>query len=404
MLTALERTNNYMDQAARPRLQVARRSWSAFQVFVYTGFALAIFMKITLSFYLGMSLVVTAVVAVVAVLSIFLLAMAIKIITGAEEHVFYQHAMAIVAVTAALLRLLDQPILPYLDITVLSIGVVSVIGRVGCFMVGCCHGRPYRWGVRYREEHAQAGFLHCYVGVRLFPAQLLESLWALFIVSTCSWLLLSGQPPGICLSSYVIGYGGGRFLMEFLRGDPERPYLWGFSEAQWTSLGLMCLVSVLERAGTLPLKIGHLAITIGVLLVMMAIALKRSLQPKTAHQLFYPPHVGELAEALELVNDHVLEIGPSIGGSRTPTSRQVRIACTSLGVQVSASRINNLTNRTDHYALSQRDGYMTEQTARQLSRLILKLQSANGSNEFVPGNQGVFHLLITSRNLTSVVH
>ncbi len=387
----------------RPRIRVLGHSWSAFLVWGYTAFGLALVLTTTMSILLQLSPLVMVMIAAAAAVTILSLAMAIKIVTGEEQHVHYHHAISIVAVTSLLLRFSGKPVLPYLDLTILGIGMFLAAGRVGCFMVGCCHGRPYRWGVRYRDEHAEAGFPRCYVGVRLFPAQLLESVWVLFIVGICGLLLLSGRSPGTCLGSYVVGYGAGRFLMEFLRGDPERPYLWGFSEAQWTSLGLMCLLSVLELAGELPFEIWHFAVTASVLLAMLGIALKRSLQPNTAHQLLYAPHVGELAEALELVTDHRSQMGTSLGWSRTSRPRQVQIACTSLGVQVSASIIDTLTNRTFHYALSQRDGDMTEETARRLSRLILKLRSASGPSEFVSGNQGVFHLLITAQGGASEV-
>jgi prolipoprotein diacylglyceryltransferase len=388
----------------RPRIRVLGQSWSAFLVWGYTALGLALVLTTTLSIYLGRSPLMMVMIAAVAVVTILSLAMAIKIVTGEEQLVHYHHAISIVAVTSLLLWFSAEPVLPYLDLTVLGIGMFLAAGRVGCFMVGCCHGRPCRWGVRYRDEHAEAGFPRCYVGVRLFPVQLLESVWVLFIVGICGLLLLSGHPPGTCLGSYVVGYGAGRFLMEFMRGDAERPYLWGFSEPQWTSLGLMCLLSVLELAGGLPFEIWHFAVTASVLLAMLGIALKRRLQPNTAHQLLSPPHVGELAEALGLVTDQRSRMGASLRWSRTSKPRQVQIACTSLGVQVSASIIDTLTNRTYHYALSQRDSDMTEETARRLSRLILKLRSASGPSEFLAGHQGVFHLLITTQEGASVVH
>ena len=107
-------------------------------------------------------------------------------------------------------------------------------------MVGCCHGRPHRWGVCYREEHAAVGFTPYFVGVRLFPIQAVESLWVFCIVTTGVTFVLNGRPAGAALAWYVVTYDLGRFCFEFLRGDPDRPYLWGFSQPQWISLLLMC--------------------------------------------------------------------------------------------------------------------------------------------------------------------
>src|SRR5439155_22019386 len=94
----------------------------------------------------------------------------------------YHHEIDVMINAALLLWLLGQPLLPYLDLTILGIGMFLACGRVGCLMVGCCHGRPHSWGVRYKQEHADAGFAPYYVGVRLFPIQAVESLWVLSIV------------------------------------------------------------------------------------------------------------------------------------------------------------------------------------------------------------------------------
>jgi prolipoprotein diacylglyceryltransferase len=57
--------------------------------------------------------------------------------------------MVVMLVAAAFLWLLHEhePIIPYLDVTILVIGIFLVCGRIGCLMVGCCHGKPHRWGV-----------------------------------------------------------------------------------------------------------------------------------------------------------------------------------------------------------------------------------------------------------------
>ena len=45
-----------------------------------------------------------------------------KIIIGEERLIYYHHEIAIVLAVTMVLWLLDQPILPYLDITILRIG------------------------------------------------------------------------------------------------------------------------------------------------------------------------------------------------------------------------------------------------------------------------------------------
>jgi Prolipoprotein diacylglyceryl transferase len=396
-MTAREIFNGHLDGLARVEVRVFRKSLSAFQVPATVGLLLAIVLTMTLVVYLGLSLPVMTVIVVVTALTFLALTMATKIIIGQEQLVHYHHQIAIMAVTTLLLWLLGSSILPYLDITILGIGAFMVAGRLGCLMVGCCHGRPSRWGVCYRQEHADAGLVSYYVGVRLFPAQLIESLGTFMNVCIGSLFAFAGRAPGTFLAWYVVTYGLGRFCLEFWRGDPERPYLWGYSEAQWIAVVMVCFVVIAEGAGVLPRYTWHSLAFGGLLFAMLGISLKRSFQCATARQLLYPLHVKEVAEVLELVTSKASEITPFprwFPPRQSSSQQQILIACTSLGVQVSASKIKDATNRIWHYALSQRDGGMTEETARPLAKLIFQLRRANGSSEFLTGNKGVFHLLI----------
>lgn len=400
--------NSALDSMARPELHLLHRPWPAFQVWVGAGFIIAVLTAISLSFYVGISPAIMAVLAMVALLSIFSLGMVTKIITGEEQHVHYHHAIAIAGATTLLVWLLGRPILPYLDLAVLGIGVFVVVGRMGCFMVGCCHGRPHRWGVCYRQEHADAGLVPYYVGVRLFPVQLAESLWTLMIVSVGVLLILERKPHGTFLAWYVVSYCLGRFFLEFWRGDPERPYLGGYSEAQWTSFALIGLLVWAEYSGIVPLHTWHSVAFAGLLVAMIGIALKRSFQSTTARQLLNPLHIQEVAEALEFVTNQATELGPDynwpVAPERSSVPQQIHIACTSSGVQVSASNIKDVHDQIHHYAISHRDGRMTEETAKPIAKLILELRRVKGSSELLAGSNGVFHLLIRCPGENRLAH
>jgi phosphatidylglycerol:prolipoprotein diacylglycerol transferase len=99
------------------------------------------------------------------------------------------------------------------------------IGRIGCFLAGCCYGdkTDLWWGIH----------LH---GADRHPTQLLEAV-SLFCLS---WYLLKSQKPRLLLvSHYLLVYGGIRFLIEILRGDIIRGQ-WGvLTPSQWISLGLI---------------------------------------------------------------------------------------------------------------------------------------------------------------------
>lgn len=101
------------------------------------------------------------------------------------------------------------------------------IGRIGCFLAGCCYGSETSlpWGI-----HLHGAFRH--------PTQLLESL-ALFLFGT--FLLRSKRSKFFLISSYFVFYGILRFGIELLRGDLIRGE-WGLlSPSQWISLGLITL-------------------------------------------------------------------------------------------------------------------------------------------------------------------
>jgi hypothetical protein len=131
---------------------------------------------------------------------------------------------------------------------------------------------------------------------------------------------------------------------------------------------------------------------------MIAIALHRRLQRTMKFQLLHPRHVEEIAQAIELVSSTATEVTASHVWTVLPKlesiQSEIHVACTSLGVQMSASRIRGAGGRIDHLAISQRDGEMTEGTARILARLILQLKRAPRSGPILSGNEGVFHLLI----------
>lgn len=395
--------NRLLDSCARVEVfQV-----SAFHLWVISAFALAILLSITLAVYFQLSPVVMMLIDAAALMTIMVRAMAGKIVTGEEQHVAYQHVLLIAAVTASLLWLMGQPILPYLDIIFVGINVVFVVGRIGCFMVACCHGRPARWGVCYRQEHADAGFVSCYVGVRLLPVQLVESLMASIILAIGSALVLSAQRPGAFLAWFSVCYGVGRFALEFLRSDPERPYLWGFSEAQWTSLVLVCLIASAEVFGVLQFHTWHFMATAVLMLGMIVIAGKRNFHDRLTRQLFEPRHLREVAEVMKAITEKPREVAPVAKWSITAPPRvpqEIRMARTSLGVQLSNSTCRKATDLIDHYSFSKFDGSMTEETAKRLARLIVRLRSPQGPTEFVSGKSGVFHLLIHSEGNGEVAY
>jgi prolipoprotein diacylglyceryltransferase len=257
--------NRVLDGLPRRRTVIAGRSWDSYFLWINTGVVIGTAVIFVLAAMRDLSLViVAAIVAMVAALSLSLFRS--KKLPGsgrawrkwAVRGVYHFQILALIFIVA-FLRITGQPVLAYLDILVVGMLVYQAFGRIGCFMAGCCHGRPHAWGVRYGARHAETGYVFFQRGDRLFPIQLFESLWLFMLAGVAIANLVREAAPGENISWYVVGYGIGRFTFEFARGD-LRPYRWfGFSEPQWTALLLTIIVCGVERAGVLPFHVWHIA-------------------------------------------------------------------------------------------------------------------------------------------------
>ncbi len=126
------------------------------------------------------------------------------------------------------------------DVAVVPISFGYAIGRVACFLNGCCYGKfcTLPWAV-----YMQGGSRH--------PTQLYATLWELAVVV----LLLKIEPrvrmAGLLFNSWLVLHALGRFVMEYFRDDPRGPAMYGLSLGMWMSLGLglFGLMNVLLRKG-----------------------------------------------------------------------------------------------------------------------------------------------------------
>ncbi|HEY1219108.1 MAG: prolipoprotein diacylglyceryl transferase family protein [Bryobacteraceae bacterium] len=359
----------------------------AFQGCGYIGFGAACALATGLARYGGLSLWIVAALAVSGAITFFALAMATKIVTGAETLTYYHHQTAILLVAALLLWRLRAPLLPFLDVTILSIGLFLVFGRIGCLKSGCCYGLPWHGGVRYSTECVASGFPRHLAEVPLLPVQAIESLWVLGIVCWGALQVVTGHPPGSALSSYCVLYAWGRFFLEFLRGGPNRPFFWRFSEAQWTSFAIVCGAVCAEALGILPLQPWHGAAI--ALIAVSVIALQLHPRLRSLHRLFHPLHIEEFAEALELVSDLAAD------DRRQSPVRTIHLASTKMGIQISCGHL--IAGKTvRHYTLSQTGEAMSERTARCLATLVPQLTRSPQPVQVLAGRAGVFHLLMES--------
>lgn len=108
--------------------------------------------------------------------------------------------------------------------------IAHAFGRIGCFMGGCCYGKPSDsiFAVTFPEgslQHQQYGYI-----TPVLPTQLFEAAF-LLILFGCMLLFIKKHRILI----YLFAYGFFRFGIEFLRGDNRGNLSDVFSPSQLTS-------------------------------------------------------------------------------------------------------------------------------------------------------------------------
>lgn len=126
------------------------------------------------------------------------------------------------------------------DLFAPALALGHAFGRIGCFLAGCCHGRPSGafFAVTFSDPACEVA--PELLGVPLYPTQLLESAGNLLIFLGLAAALRRRPRPGSVLALYAALYAAQRFLVEFLRGDDRGGALLGASPAQLLSLGVFC--------------------------------------------------------------------------------------------------------------------------------------------------------------------
>jgi len=127
-----------------------------------------------------------------------------------------------------------------LELLVPFLIVAHFFGRIGCFLGGCCYGKPTEsfLGVKYPENALPYQINPEIVGMDLHPTQLYESFALLLI-----YFVIRNKSNKV--SFYLILYGIVRFIIEFFRNDPRGSFLTDFmSPSQELSL-LFVLAGIL---------------------------------------------------------------------------------------------------------------------------------------------------------------
>ena len=135
------------------------------------------------------------------------------------------------------------PAAPALDVLFAVLPFSHALGRLGCFLGGCCYGRPadVPWAVVYTHPLAEQ-LQGTPLGIPLHPYPLYEVLAELFNFAVCLWVLRRKTTPGAVAATWAGLYGTERFFLEWLRYD-ERGTYGLLSTSQWISLAMVAIAA-----------------------------------------------------------------------------------------------------------------------------------------------------------------
>lgn len=126
-----------------------------------------------------------------------------------------------------------------------SVALGIGITRLGCFMAGCCYGKPCSvpWGVHFPEG---APAVARFGSVAVHPSQLYSSLGGFLIFALLLLWERGSARPGETAGRFLLLYGIHRFVVDFTRYyDPSQQMLFGWSNNQWLSLVMVLVGSVM---------------------------------------------------------------------------------------------------------------------------------------------------------------
>ncbi|MDR1941120.1 MAG: prolipoprotein diacylglyceryl transferase [Endomicrobium sp.] len=119
------------------------------------------------------------------------------------------------------------------DIIAPALALGHAFGRIGCFMAGCCYGKPSNalWSVVFSNPDSLA-----VKNVHIHPTQIYESLSDFIIFILLRAYNKKSHADGKTAAFYMIGYAAMRFVVEFFRGDFRGDYFFGLSPSQNISI------------------------------------------------------------------------------------------------------------------------------------------------------------------------
>ncbi len=152
---------------------------------------------------------------------------------GSEGFVVYGGIIVGIFSIFVYCRIKKLSFLSYMDMMSPAVMINQGFGRIGCFMAGCCHGRPTTsaFSVTFTDPHCLAP-----TGVPLIPTQPISAVFDLCVAAFLFAIQRKVKYRGTVSGLYLMLYGVGRFVIEIFRGDLDRGTVGNLSTSQFISI------------------------------------------------------------------------------------------------------------------------------------------------------------------------
>ncbi|MBR4169691.1 MAG: prolipoprotein diacylglyceryl transferase [Lachnospiraceae bacterium] len=159
---------------------------------------------------------------------------------GSEGFVVYGGIITGILTIMIYCKIKKISTLTYMDLFVPSVAINQGIGRIGCFLAGCCYGRETDSpiGVVFPEGCLAPA------GVKLIPTQLFSAAGMLLIAVGLILYARKAKYRGTVTGYYLLSYSIGRFIIEFFRND-YRGSVGVLSTSQFISIFIFVLASAI---------------------------------------------------------------------------------------------------------------------------------------------------------------
>jgi phosphatidylglycerol:prolipoprotein diacylglycerol transferase len=151
---------------------------------------------------------------------------------------FYGGVLAALPASFLFVKAKKLPFWKLADLAAPAFALGLGIGRIGCFLSGCCFGKPsdLPWAVMFPPHSFAGQVFHCPV----HPTQIYESLFGFACFGLLFFLSKKRHFAGFLMCLFIGLYGAWRLVVDFWRFY-ETTQVWalGLTNNQWVSIMMM---------------------------------------------------------------------------------------------------------------------------------------------------------------------